>query len=50
MKTLRWAIFTLLAASSLSGCGGGSAAVQPPAPAAVTGVDTPRSVAVVTAN
>ncbi|HWJ34352.1 MAG TPA: hypothetical protein VNR70_03755 [Steroidobacteraceae bacterium] len=53
MKTLTCALLTLLAAAPLSGCGGrGSGATIPAqaAPAAVTGVDTPKSVSVVTAN
>jgi hypothetical protein len=53
MKTLACVLFTLLAGASLYGCGGsgsaGSAPVQTP-PAAVTGVQTPKSVSVVTAN
>jgi len=47
------ALFLLIAAGSVPGCSGShsaaSTAVQPP-PAAITGVDTPRSVSVVTAN
>jgi hypothetical protein len=54
MKTLTCALLTLLAAGLLSGCGGstgGSAASTPiSAPAAVTGLETPKSVSVVTAN
>ena len=43
------------AAYSMAGCGGGGAAgtapaAQSPPPAVVTGVDTPKSVSVVTAN
>ena len=43
---------TLMATAILAGCAGGSSASAPtqPAPAAVTGVDTPKSVSVVTAN
>jgi hypothetical protein len=56
MKILSCALLALLAAGSLSGCGGSSqaapavVAATPPPPAAVTGVVTPKSVAVVTAN
>ena len=47
------ALLALSTAAYLTGCGGGSAGASPPAaaaPAAVTGVDTPKSVSVVTAN
>jgi len=54
MKILSYAALMLLAAGSLSGCGSASqpapVAVTPPPPAAVTGVVTPKSVSVVTAN
>jgi hypothetical protein len=57
MKILSCAALALLAAGMLSGCGGASqsappapVASTPPPPAAVTGVDTPKSVSVVTAN
>jgi hypothetical protein len=54
MKILSYAVLALVAAGSLSGCGGGSqsapVAVVPPPQAAVTGVVTPKSVSVVTAN
>ena len=46
-----YASLALVAAATLSGCGGGSTAAAPTQPpAAVTGVDTPKSVSVVTAN
>jgi len=58
MKILSYAVLALLAAGTLSGCGGGSQSAAtpvavtppPPPPAAVTGVVTPKSVSVVTAN
>jgi hypothetical protein len=53
MKTLTCALLTLLAGGSLCGCGGGRSAASSPVqtpPAAVTGVETPKSVSVVTAN
>jgi hypothetical protein len=54
MKTPTCALFVLIAAGSLSGCGGGSSPAivnpTPPPPAAITGVDTPKSVSVVTAT
>jgi ABC-type phosphate/phosphonate transport system substrate-binding protein len=46
-------LLALLATSALSGCGGGSTSTVPaanPPPAAVKGIDTPKSVSVVTAN
>lgn len=53
MKILSCALLVLLAAGSLSGCGSApqpaTGTSQPP-PAAVTGVDTPKAVSVVTAN
>lgn len=53
MRNLLYAALAVSASSLLYGCGGGSsspAAVTPPPPVAVTGVDTPKSIAVVTAN
>jgi len=53
MKTLTCALFVLLAGGSLCGCGGrsaGSAPAQAAPAAVVAGVDTPKSVSVVTAN
>jgi hypothetical protein len=53
MKTLTCALLTLLATGSMTGCGGGGSAASSPAqtpPAAITGVETPKSVSVVTAN
>jgi hypothetical protein len=53
MKTLTCALLALLGSLSLYGCGGGGSSASTPAPtppAAVTGVQTPKSVAVVTAN
>ena len=54
MKILSCAAIALLASGLLSGCGGGSqsapVAITPPPQAAVTGVVTPKSVSVVTAN
>jgi len=59
MKTVALLIMTMIAGAALSGCGSDSATgavattpastVKPP-PAAVTGVSTPKSVSVVTAN
>jgi len=55
MKILMSVILIAIAAGSLPGCGGGSPAASTPIPtppptAAITGVDTPKSVSVVTAN
>ena len=52
MKNLLYAALVLSASFVLHGCGGGSspAAATPPPPVAVTGIDTPKSIAVVTAN
>jgi hypothetical protein len=50
VKTISFSLLTALAALLLIGCGGGSSAASNPAPAAVVGVATPSSVAVVTAN
>jgi hypothetical protein len=55
MKILSYAVLALVAAGALAGCGGGSASAPvavapPPPPAAITGVVTPKSVSVVTAN
>ena len=53
MNVRIYALLALLVAGSLTGCGGGSASTvstTPPPPAAVKGVDTPKSVSVVTAN
>ncbi len=52
-KVVACALFSAVAFSSMSGCGGaGSGASAPvaPPPAAVTGVQTPKSVSVVTAT
>jgi len=53
MKTTLICALVLIAAGSMPGCGGSgpaaSAPVAPP-PAAIAGVNTPRSVSVVTAN
>ncbi|HEV7612244.1 MAG TPA: hypothetical protein VGO37_10240 [Steroidobacteraceae bacterium] len=46
-------LLTLIATASLPGCTSGSnaaTATAPPPAAAVTGIDTPKSVSVVTAN
>ena len=52
-KLLAWALVSA-AFYSMSGCGGGASGTAPvaqtPPPAVVTGVDTPKSVSVVTAN
>jgi hypothetical protein len=53
MKTLTCVLMFLVSAGSLCGCSGGGSAAStpaPPAPAKITGVDTPKSVAVVTAT
>jgi hypothetical protein len=50
VKTTFGALLTALTALLLIGCGGGSSSASNPAPAAVMGVATPSSVAVVTAN
>ena len=60
MKTVALFLMTMIAGGALSGCGSDSATgavattpaatVKPPPPAAVTGVSTPKSVSVVTAN
>jgi hypothetical protein len=53
MKTLMSVILIAIAFGSLPGCGGGSPAANTPTPppaAAITGVVTPKSVSVVTAN
>jgi hypothetical protein len=53
MKTLACVLLFLVSAGSLSGCSGGGSAASPPAPptpAKINGVDTPKSVAVVTAT
>jgi uncharacterized protein YceK len=58
MKTIALLIMTMIAGAALSGCGSATGAVattpastvKPPPPAAVTGVSTPKSVSVVTAN
>jgi hypothetical protein len=53
-KVVACALFSAVAFSSMSGCGGAgsgaSAPVASPPPAAVTGIQTPKSVSVVTAN
>ena len=55
MKILAYALFSLATFGSLSGCGGGGSAASSPVsvvtpPAVVTGIQTPKSVSVVTAN
>jgi hypothetical protein len=53
MKRLAFAPLLLLALAAQTGCGGGSSAAAPspmPPPVAATGIDTPKSVAVVTAK
>ena len=53
MKTTLTCALLLIAAGSLPGCSGSSPAASTPVappPAAITGIDTPRSVSVVTAN
>jgi len=54
MKTITCALFTLVTAGIMSGCGGGggTAAITPipPPPVVIAGVETPKSVSVVTAN
>jgi hypothetical protein len=53
MKTLAVLLMAMLVADTLTACGSGttSAAVtEPPAQTQITGVTTPQSVAVVTAN
>ena len=53
MKIKAFALLAFMASASLTGCGGGSSSAAAPAqstPDVVTGVDTPKSVAVVTAN
>jgi predicted small lipoprotein YifL len=54
MKTLAVLLMAMLIADTLAACGDGgntsSAVVEPPAKTQVTGVTTPQSVAVVTAN
>lgn len=52
MRNLLYAAWILSASLLQQGCGGSSspAAATPPPPVAVTGVDTPKSIAVVTAN
>ena len=52
-KAVACALFSAVAFSSMSGCGGGTAGASAPVvtpPAAVTGIETPKSVSVVTAN
>jgi predicted component of type VI protein secretion system len=50
VKTITCAFLTAVAALLLSACGGASSAAATSPPAAVTGVATPTSVSVVTAN
>jgi hypothetical protein len=53
MDMRTYSLLALLAAGPLTGCGGGSTttvSTPTPPPAAVKGVDTPKSVSVVTAN
>ena len=53
MKTLALLLMVMLAADTLAGCGSGTATspvVNAPEQAKVTGLSTPKSVAVVTAN
>jgi hypothetical protein len=54
VKIVACALLTLLTTSLLTGCGGGAATgastPTPTPPAAISGVETPKSVAVVTAN
>jgi len=52
-KVVACALFSAVALSSISGCGGGASGASAPVvatPAAVTGVQTPKSVSVVTAT
>jgi hypothetical protein len=55
MKTAALLVMTMIVAGALTGCGSDSAAgaaavPNTPAPATVTGLSTPKSVSVVTAN
>jgi hypothetical protein len=52
MKAIAFFVIAVIATAALSGCGssGAAATADNPAPAAVTGLSTPKSVSVVTAN
>lgn len=50
MKSLNSVLLTLIALVSVSACTNGSTATTPPPTATVAGIDTPKSVSVVTAN
>jgi predicted small lipoprotein YifL len=55
MKTVAFIVVAMITVSALSGCGSSSTTSSPPTtdnppPAKVTGLSTPKSVSVVTAN
>ena len=50
MKNLIYTFVILIAMGASVACTSGSSAPTPPPAAAVTGIDTPKSVSVVTAN
>ncbi len=47
---MKFMICVLIVTGWVSGCSSGSAAPTPPPAAAINGLDTPKSVSVVTAN
>jgi curli biogenesis system outer membrane secretion channel CsgG len=53
MKTAAFLVMTMILAGAITGCGSDSAtgaAAVPTTPATITGLSTPKSVSVVTAN